>query len=215
MGISLAGNGTPRRDGRPCPRLQRFPRRRGRQGAPGAGDRGRAVRIRSGPGGASETAPTRMRKTVRATVALLGDALNRLSEGDLTVRLQEPFIEELDTLRVDFNKSVIENAQRHAKRDQGKHLRHSWRCSRDALGPRTTCRAAPEHQAALAGANLRRARTTDGDCSQFVRTRSGSKADGRRGPRARATSQAKWWPTPSTRWDASRPLPTKSQRSSM
>jgi len=43
---------------------------------------------------------------IRDTVAVLGDALNRLSNGDLTIRLHKPFIQELETLRLDFNKSV-------------------------------------------------------------------------------------------------------------
>jgi methyl-accepting chemotaxis protein len=49
---------------------------------------------------AEETA--RMQQAVDA----LANGLHKLSEGDLTIRLNEPFIESLDRLRVDFNSSV-------------------------------------------------------------------------------------------------------------
>lgn len=39
-------------------------------------------------------------------VETLGDALHRLSEGDLRIRLERPFADGLDKLRIDFNNSV-------------------------------------------------------------------------------------------------------------
>ncbi|WP_454858566.1 methyl-accepting chemotaxis protein [Rhizobium binxianense] len=43
---------------------------------------------------------------IREAVDALGGGLRRLSEGDLTVRLEEPFMETLDQLRLDFNGSA-------------------------------------------------------------------------------------------------------------
>lgn len=43
---------------------------------------------------------------MQTAVVQLGDGLGRLAEGDLTVRLQEPFVGALDQLRTDFNLSV-------------------------------------------------------------------------------------------------------------
>lgn len=50
-------------------------------------------------------------ESISRAVDLLGDGLTRLAEGDLTVKLEEPFIESIDQLRVNFNASV-ENLQR-------------------------------------------------------------------------------------------------------
>ncbi|MEM5471309.1 methyl-accepting chemotaxis protein [Hoeflea sp. AS60] len=43
---------------------------------------------------------------MQQAVDSLADGLHKLSEGDLTIRLERPFIESLDRLRVDFNASV-------------------------------------------------------------------------------------------------------------
>lgn len=45
-------------------------------------------------------------RQMQAAVAELATGLNRLAEGDLTVSLSQPFVGELDRLRVDFNLSV-------------------------------------------------------------------------------------------------------------
>ena len=45
-------------------------------------------------------------RQMQAAVAELGTGLNRLAEGDLTVSLTQPFVGELDHLRIDFNVSV-------------------------------------------------------------------------------------------------------------
>ncbi|QKV19613.1 methyl-accepting chemotaxis protein [Oricola thermophila] len=52
----------------------------------------------------------RAERTNRA-VALLGDALNRLSEGDLDCRIEEAFDDELETLRTDFNLALARIAE--------------------------------------------------------------------------------------------------------
>ncbi len=45
-------------------------------------------------------------RQMHAAVAELGSGLKRLADGDLTVSLSQPFVGELDRLRVDFNLSV-------------------------------------------------------------------------------------------------------------
>jgi len=45
-------------------------------------------------------------RQMKEAVDSLADGLNRLSGGDLSVRLTTPFMDSLDVLRVDFNKSV-------------------------------------------------------------------------------------------------------------
>jgi len=45
-------------------------------------------------------------ESLTRAVELLGDGLTRLAEGDLTVKLEEPFIESIDQLRLNFNASV-------------------------------------------------------------------------------------------------------------
>ncbi len=45
-------------------------------------------------------------RQMQAAVDALADGLTRLSEGDLSVSLDEPFMQSLDRLRVDFNASV-------------------------------------------------------------------------------------------------------------
>jgi methyl-accepting chemotaxis protein len=47
-------------------------------------------------------------KNLNDTINVLGDALQRLAQGDLTVHLDKPFSEGLDKLRVDFNTSIAE-----------------------------------------------------------------------------------------------------------
>jgi methyl-accepting chemotaxis protein len=53
-----------------------------------------------------EAAKEEEARQTKAAVDSLADGLNRLAEGDLTVHLKTPFMEGLDRLRVDFNKSV-------------------------------------------------------------------------------------------------------------
>jgi methyl-accepting chemotaxis protein/methyl-accepting chemotaxis protein-1 (serine sensor receptor) len=45
-------------------------------------------------------------EAVRFAVSELGDGLSRLSDGDMTVRLEHRFDEQLDPIRVDFNNSI-------------------------------------------------------------------------------------------------------------
>ncbi|MCR9137528.1 MAG: methyl-accepting chemotaxis protein [Alphaproteobacteria bacterium] len=45
-------------------------------------------------------------ESLNHAVELLGDGLTRLAEGDLTVKLEEPFMDSIDQLRVNFNASV-------------------------------------------------------------------------------------------------------------
>ncbi|WP_244615295.1 methyl-accepting chemotaxis protein [Hoeflea sp. EC-HK425] len=53
-----------------------------------------------------ETAKAEETARMQQAVDALANGLHKLSEGDLTIRLNEPFIESLDRLRVDFNASV-------------------------------------------------------------------------------------------------------------
>ena len=53
-----------------------------------------------------ETAKAEETARMQQAVDALANGLHKLSEGDLTIRLNEPFIESLDRLRVDFNSSV-------------------------------------------------------------------------------------------------------------
>ena len=53
-----------------------------------------------------EAAKSQEARQMQKAVDALAGGLTRLSEGDLTVTLNEPFIESLDRLRVDFNASV-------------------------------------------------------------------------------------------------------------
>jgi len=53
-----------------------------------------------------EAAKTEEARQMQAAVDALADGLTRLSNGDLTATLSEPFIDGLDQLRVDFNASV-------------------------------------------------------------------------------------------------------------
>jgi methyl-accepting chemotaxis protein len=48
----------------------------------------------------------KMEIELKRGVDRLGDGLMRLSEGDLSIRLEEPFIESIDQLRLSFNNSV-------------------------------------------------------------------------------------------------------------
>jgi methyl-accepting chemotaxis protein len=52
------------------------------------------------------TARAAARKVVETTVTALADALHRLSEGDLTFRLDRPFDPDYEPLRLDFNSAV-------------------------------------------------------------------------------------------------------------
>jgi methyl-accepting chemotaxis protein len=53
-----------------------------------------------------EAAKTEETARMQQAVDALANGLHKLSEGDLTIRLNEPFIESLDRLRIDFNSSV-------------------------------------------------------------------------------------------------------------
>ena len=53
-----------------------------------------------------ETAKAEEAALMQQAVESLADGLHKLSEGDLTIRLDRPFIESLDRLRIDFNASV-------------------------------------------------------------------------------------------------------------
>lgn len=53
-----------------------------------------------------EAAKTEEARQLQSAVDALAGGLTRLSEGDLSVRLDDPFMESLDRLRIDFNTSV-------------------------------------------------------------------------------------------------------------
>ncbi len=53
-----------------------------------------------------ETAKAEEAAQMQEAVDALADGLRKLSDGDLTIRLDRPFMESLDRLRVDFNASV-------------------------------------------------------------------------------------------------------------
>ena len=53
-----------------------------------------------------EQAQRERQRQTDAVVTALGGGLQKLASGDLTIQLKQPFAEELDTLRVDFNTAV-------------------------------------------------------------------------------------------------------------
>ena len=85
-------------------------------------------------------------RETEAAVQLLGDALHRLSEGDLDIRLDKPFSGSLDKLRVDFNNSVEKlNTTLSQLRDETMSVEASageMRSAASALSQRTEQQAA-------------------------------------------------------------------------
>jgi methyl-accepting chemotaxis protein len=51
------------------------------------------------------------KRNLETAISALGDALGRLSDGDLTAKISEPFVGELDTLRASFNTSILKLAE--------------------------------------------------------------------------------------------------------
>lgn len=51
------------------------------------------------------------KRNLETAISALGDALGRLSDGDLTAKISEPFVGELDTLRASFNTSIVKLAE--------------------------------------------------------------------------------------------------------
>jgi methyl-accepting chemotaxis protein len=51
------------------------------------------------------------KRNLETAISALGDALGRLSDGDLTAKISEPFAGELDTLRASFNTSIVKLAE--------------------------------------------------------------------------------------------------------
>jgi len=89
-----------------------------------------------------------------AAVAALADSLNRLSGGDLTVRIEQPFTDSLDRLRVDFNNSVeILNTTLSQLRDETRVIEdnsNEMRAATDDLSKRTEQQAASLEQTSAA-----------------------------------------------------------------
>ncbi|MXN43896.1 methyl-accepting chemotaxis protein [Shinella kummerowiae] len=85
-------------------------------------------------------------RQVRVAVEALGHGLNRLSEGDLTVALLDPFRADLEKLRIDFNNTVerLRNVMTEVKDNTGSIQSNSgqMRAAADDLAKRTEQQAA-------------------------------------------------------------------------
>ncbi|MGQ3290818.1 MAG: methyl-accepting chemotaxis protein [Shinella sp.] len=93
-----------------------------------------------------ETAAHEDERQVRVAVEALGRGLNRLSEGDLTVALLDPFRADLEKLRSDFNNTVerLRNVMADVKDNTGSIQSNSgqMRAAADDLAKRTEQQAA-------------------------------------------------------------------------
>ncbi|AOF89417.1 methyl-accepting chemotaxis protein [Sinorhizobium sp. RAC02] len=93
-----------------------------------------------------ETAAHEDERQVRVAVEALGRGLNRLSEGDLTVALLDPFRTDLEQLRIDFNNTVerLRNVMADVKDNTGSIQSNSgqMRAAADDLAKRTEQQAA-------------------------------------------------------------------------
>ncbi|KQV43734.1 MULTISPECIES: methyl-accepting chemotaxis protein [unclassified Rhizobium] len=127
----------------------------------------------------------RNEQDMRFAVEELGTGLQRLSEGDMTVRLLRPFIGSLDGLREDFNRSM--NTLQEALRSVGNNAQGiragsaEIRASADDLARRTEQQAASVEETAAAldeiTASVRDSTTRAEEAGQLVATaRSGAQA---------------------------------------
>ena len=97
---------------------------------------------------ASERAANKAEETrqMQAAVDALAGGLERLSDGDLSVQLDEPFMDSLDRLRIDFNKTVERlNSTLHRIQDGSGSIdgnAREMRASADDLSRRTEQQAA-------------------------------------------------------------------------
>ena len=93
-------------------------------------------------------------KNLSDTINVLGKALQRLAQGDLTVHLDQPFSEGLDKLRVDFNTSIAElNASLGEVNNQTVEIgrdANELRDAADSLSGRTEQQAAALEQTTVA-----------------------------------------------------------------
>lgn len=93
-------------------------------------------------------------KNLSDTINVLGKALQRLANGDLTVHLEQPFSEGLDKLRVDFNTSIAElNASLGEVNNQTVEIgrdANELRDAADSLSGRTEQQAAALEQTTVA-----------------------------------------------------------------
>ncbi len=126
-------------------------------------------------------------RDLQLAVQSLGDGLGRLSSGDLAYRIETPFVEQLDSLRQDFNNSV--DKLNEAMQAVGSNARaisagaNEIRSSADDMSKRTEQQAASVEETAAA---LEQITTTVKDAarraeeaSQLVtRTRSGAERSG-------------------------------------
>ena len=127
----------------------------------------------------------RNEQDMRFAVEELGAGLQRLSDGDMTVRLMKPFIGSLDGLREDFNRSM--NTLQEALRSVGNNAQGiragsaEIRASADDLARRTEQQAASVEETAAAldqiTASVRDSTTRAEEAGQLVATaRSGAQA---------------------------------------
>lgn len=93
-------------------------------------------------------------REIANTVQQLGDGLDRLSRGDLTVTISTPFPDELDKLRVNFNNSVSKLRETMASIIEGSNSidqnSNEMKASADDLSRRTEQQAASLEQTAAA-----------------------------------------------------------------
>jgi methyl-accepting chemotaxis protein len=135
-----------------------------------------------------EAARAEEARQVRGAVSALGEGLNRLSDGNLTVTIDQPFRDDLETLRLDFNntvrklQSVLSNVQ-----DNGSSIHSNSRQMRgaaDDLAKRTEQQAASLEETSAAldqiTVTVRTATQRAEEASQMVgETRTNAEESGR------------------------------------
>ncbi|WP_438753300.1 methyl-accepting chemotaxis protein [Pararhizobium sp. O133] len=135
-----------------------------------------------------EAARSEEARQVRGAVTALGEGLNRLSEGNLTVTIDQPFRADLESLRIDFNntvrklQSVLSNVQ-----DSGSSIQSNSRQMRgaaDDLAKRTEQQAASLEETSAAldqiTVTVRTATQRAEEASQMVgETRTNAEESGR------------------------------------
>jgi methyl-accepting chemotaxis protein len=128
---------------------------------------------------AREAASAEEARQVQRAVTALGQGLNRLSDGNLTATINQPFRQDLETLRQDFNhtveklQGVLSNVQENSSSIQAN--------SRQMRCRRRSCQA-DGTAGCLAGGNLRGARSDHCDGAHRHAECRGSQPDGWRNP---------------------------------
>jgi methyl-accepting chemotaxis protein len=137
---------------------------------------------------ADESARAEEARQVQSAVTALGQGLNRLSEGNLTATIDEPFRDDLETLRQDFNHTVEKlQSVLSSVRDNSSSIEsnsHQMRGAADDLAKRTEQQAASLEETSAAldqiTVTVRTATQRAEEASQMVgETRTNAEESGR------------------------------------